>query len=40
MQKSDMNPYISEWEHDGVLIILQLEELINETVHPQNMQSI
>lgn len=40
MQKADVKPYISKQEHDGVLIILQLEELINETVHPQNMQTI
>lgn len=35
MGKSDMNPYISNWKPDGILIILQLEELINETVYPQ-----
>lgn len=35
MGKTDMNPYISNWKPDGILIILQLEELINEAVHSQ-----
>lgn len=39
MQKSD-KPNISKGEYDGILIILQLEELINETVRPQNMHRI